>query len=79
MKDFDYLLSEIPAPEDTIMNKPYFISMVDSGKIYRIIIRTVDLAVSLERYTSLYKRYPAFEWFQSEALFELTHCQPSLF
>lgn len=79
MKDFDYLLSEIPAPDETLMSNPHFISVVDFGKVYRIVIRSAELYSAFFEYNLRYKHYPSPDWFQSEALFELTHCQPSLF
>lgn len=79
MKDFDYLLNEIPAPDETLMLEPRFVSVFDLGKVYRLVIRTAELYSAFVVYNLLYKHYPSPEWFQSEALFELTCCQSSLF
>lgn len=79
MKDFDFLLSEIPAPDDTLMISSRYISVSDSGRIYRVRIRTAELYSAFIEYQCRYKHYPSPEWFESEALFELTHVQLSLF
>lgn len=78
MKNFDFLLSEVIG-DDVLLDKPRIFSIVSNGNVYRVVVRSASTLFKLSSFQIRYKKYPSPGWFQSEALFELTHCQPSLF
>lgn len=84
MKSFDLLVTEFVTDEDTLLDEPCFINLVDhsskSTLVYRVVVKSVQLKNFISYYSKRFKKYPSLSVLErNEFCFTASLCCPSLF